>query len=176
MSDTNPLAANWIRTAVDAIVDRAAADGNLLPAEKLEAFVMNRKMDPKARRLAYELLLKADPSAKRLVPGFLDDPSVELRRDAVDLVIAEAGRVLKRRARRTKRPAFTKRPSMQRGIATKSSFLAGLLKKRDREPDLASHFGFVRDWKVIGPFDNTDEKGFDVVYPPGKRTEGRRNV
>ena len=27
---------------------------------------------------------------------------------------------------------------------------------------------FVRDWMVIGPFDNTEDKKFDEVYPPGK--------
>ena len=32
--------------------------------------------------------------------------------------------------------------------------------------DLTRHFGYLIKWKLIGPFDNTDEKGFDVLYPP----------
>ena len=167
LSDANPLAANWIRTAVDAIVDRAAAEGKPLPAKDLEAFVMNRKMDPRARRTAYELLLKADPSADRLVPRFLDDPSVELRRDAVALVIAEADE-LEKAGKKDEATALYEKAFHAARDRDQIQSLAGILKNRGREQDLASHFGFVRRWKVIGPFDNTDEKGFDVVYPPEK--------
>jgi len=170
LSDANPLAANWIRTAVDAIVDRAAAQGTPLPAKELEAFVMNREMNPRARRMAYELLLKADPSADRLVPGFLDDPSVELRRDAVVLVIAEADE-LDKAGKKDEATALYEKAFHAARDRDQIQSLAGLLKKRGREPDLASHFGFVRQWKVIGPFDNTDEKGFDVVYPPEKELD-----
>jgi len=31
--------------------------------------------------------------------------------------------------------------------------------------------GFLMRWKVIGPFDNTDRKGFAVVYPPEKEID-----
>jgi hypothetical protein len=34
--------------------------------------------------------------------------------------------------------------------------------------DLPRHFGFLMQWNVIGPFDNTERKGFDTVYPPEK--------
>ena len=37
---------------------------------------------------------------------------------------------------------------------------------RQVEVDLQKHFGFLSTWKVIGPFDNKDMKGFAVVYPP----------
>ena len=170
LNGANPLAANWIRTAVDAIVDRAAAGGTPLPAKQLEAFVMNRTMNPRARRLAYELLLKADPSADRLVPGFLDDPSVELRRDAVVLVIAQADE-LDKAGKKDEATALYEKAFHAARDRDQIQSLAGLLKKRGREQDLGSHFGFVRTWKVIGPFDNTDEKGFDVVYPPEKELD-----
>jgi hypothetical protein len=32
--------------------------------------------------------------------------------------------------------------------------------------DLPKHFGFLRSWKLIGPFDNTGNDSLDVVYPP----------
>src|SRR5690606_18197121 len=32
--------------------------------------------------------------------------------------------------------------------------------------DLPHHFGFLLDWMVMGPFDNTDHKGFDTVFMP----------
>ena len=34
------------------------------------------------------------------------------------------------------------------------------------EADLAGHFGFVRRWMLVGPFDNTGGAGFGRVYPP----------
>ena len=40
------------------------------------------------------------------------------------------------------------------------------LKELGTEVDVARHYGYVVDWHVIGPFDNTDEKGFAVAYPP----------
>ena len=32
--------------------------------------------------------------------------------------------------------------------------------------DLQSHFGFLANWKLIGPFDNTDKSGFNKPYGP----------
>ena len=32
--------------------------------------------------------------------------------------------------------------------------------------DLQKHFGFLSEWKVIGPFDNTGNQGFETAYPP----------
>jgi hypothetical protein len=37
--------------------------------------------------------------------------------------------------------------------------------------DLQKHFGFLAEWKVIGPFDNTGGKGFDAVYPPEQKID-----
>lgn len=166
LTNANVLAANWIRSAVDAVAGRAAAEGKPLPAERLEAFVLDRGMNPRARRTAYELLLRADPTAAdRLVPGFLDDPSVELRRDAVERVIGRADELDKAEKKDEATALYEKAFHAARDRDQIES-LASVLKNRGREPDLAAHFGFVLHWKVIGPFDNTDEKGFDVVYPP----------
>src|SRR5713101_2606420 len=49
-------AANYLRTAAEAIAERESSAGRTLPAEKLEAFVKDRKNPGKGRRLAYELL------------------------------------------------------------------------------------------------------------------------
>jgi hypothetical protein len=32
--------------------------------------------------------------------------------------------------------------------------------------DVPRHFGFITTWKLVGPFENTGEKGFPVAYPP----------
>jgi hypothetical protein len=33
---------------------------------------------------------------------------------------------------------------------------------------LAAHFGFVRQWLLLAPFDNTGGAGFNIAYPPEK--------
>ncbi len=44
--------------------------------------------------------------------------------------------------------------------------MAEALDKLGNPVDLAEHFGFILDWKLIGPFDSTGGTGFDKVYPP----------
>jgi hypothetical protein len=85
LDGANPLAANCMRSAIDAITEKSLANGqNKLPIGALETFLNDRSHDPRGRRLAYELILKAEPTAAdRLKPKLIDDPSPELRRDAV---------------------------------------------------------------------------------------------
>ena len=87
----SPLAANWLRNAFEEIVAAQTAAGKALPAKELEAFVLDIKQAPAARRLAYETLRSADAAIEaRIIPGLLLDPGSEFRRDAVALLIAEA--------------------------------------------------------------------------------------
>src|SRR5262249_36035012 len=91
LEGATPAAANWLRTAVDAIAERELAAGRPLPTGAFEAFIKDAEHNPAARRQAYEWLVKVDKGAPdRLLPGMLLDPSVELRRDAVARVLTEA--------------------------------------------------------------------------------------
>jgi len=36
---------------------------------------------------------------------------------------------------------------------------------------IAEHFGFLRDWYVIGPFDGHGMKGFKTAYPPEQKVD-----
>ncbi|MFP6603334.1 MAG: hypothetical protein VB862_12460, partial [Pirellulaceae bacterium] len=42
------------------------------------------------------------------------------------------------------------------------------LKKLGVQVDLPRHFGFLMNWKTIGPFENKGRKGFATVFPPEK--------
>ena len=96
MDSASSLARNWLRAAIDPVLERATAANKPLPFAELEAFLRTRRHDATARRFAYELVLKNDPAAAdRLLPGMLDDPSPELRRDAVARVLADAARLVK---------------------------------------------------------------------------------
>lgn len=166
LNDARPLAANWIRCAVDAVAERQLRRGGKLPAAGLEKLVLDPKHAPRARRLAYEWLLRVDPTASdRLIPGMLNDPSVEMRRDAVARLIDEAGQVAQRSEPAKAVPLYRRALSAARDL-DQIRLLAARLEKLGQEVDLPRHFGFILRWKLIGPFDNTDEKGFAVAYPP----------
>lgn len=158
----NPLAENWLRSAVEAITDKHA---DKLPLEPLEVFLKDAKHSPRARRVAYELILSKEPNAsQRLLPGFLNDPSLELRRDAVALAIAEADKALeadKAKGTAAYRVAFDAARDLDQVKAT-----AEKLKSLGETPDLPTHYGFLMRWQLLGPFDNKEAKGFDVAYPP----------
>ena len=95
MDDANDFAANYLRSAVDAIADRELAAKRALPQADLEKFLADTKHNPRARRLAYELITRIAPATgEKLLPTFLNDPSVELRRDAVQRLLDAADKAL----------------------------------------------------------------------------------
>ncbi|MCB1079296.1 MAG: hypothetical protein KDM64_15860, partial [Verrucomicrobiae bacterium] len=90
MESSGALSRNWLRSAIEVIVQRELKAGKSLPVDDLKAFLLDTKQSPEARRFAFDLVSKIDPAAaEALVPGFLNDPSTELRRDAVALLITE---------------------------------------------------------------------------------------
>jgi hypothetical protein len=168
MDDADATAANWLRTAVDTIAERALAAGQTLPTDALEQFVHQTKHNSAARRLAYEWLCRVDPKTPdRLLPGMLQDPSPELRRDAVAAVIKQA------KARRDKGDADGARTAYRKALTgagdkDQVDLLVEQLDKLGVKVDVAGHFGFVRQWLLVAPFDNHNDKGFNVAYPPEK--------
>jgi len=91
LDDANPLAANWLRSAAEAIADRELKNTGKLPAAALEKFVLDASHDPRGRRLAFDLLTRVDATAAdRLVPGMLNDPSVEFRAMPLQRLLDEA--------------------------------------------------------------------------------------
>jgi hypothetical protein len=162
----NPLAANWIRAAAETIADREARAGRPLPLKDLEQFVLDTKQSPRARRLAFEWLTRADASAPdRLIPGMLDDPSVEFRRDAVARLIEQADPLFDAKSKDQAAGLYRKAFHGARDL-DQIQHLTKRLRELEQTVDLQTHFGFLTEWRLIGPFDNTDKKGFDVPYPP----------
>jgi len=166
LDGAGPLAANWIRTAVDAIAERELQHGRPLPAAELEKFVLDKGRDPRARRLAYEWLLRVDPSAKdRLIPGMLDDPSREMRRDAVARLIDQAARHAE--AKRADEATAVYRQALAAARERDQiDLVARRLRGLGQKVDLVRQLGYVMRWKLIGPFEDVRGKGFDAVYPP----------
>ena len=153
----NVSAANYLRSAVDAIVEAEAKAGRPLPADELKTFVLDTKQDAAARRIAFELYEKLQPeAAKEILQGFINDPSLDLRRDAIARRLALA----KDDARQIE-PLFI--AARDRDQVEK---LAKLLKKDDAA--VVKHFNFVTKWHILGPFDGSKASGFATAYPPEK--------
>jgi hypothetical protein len=166
--EANPLAVNYLRSAVETIAQREIEKGGELPVEALEKFIGDTRHDPRARRLAYELLVGVDPTAvDRIIPGMLNDPSVEFRRDAVARLLEQAPKRLaagdKDDARKLLALALSGARDEDQVQAIKAQ-----LKELGEKVDLPRHFGFLMSWRLVAPFDNTDKKGLAAVYPPEK--------
>jgi len=164
MDDASPVAANWLRSAVNSLAEKEKAAGRKLPADQLEALATNAKHSPAGRRLAYELLTEADPKAPdRLLPGFVNDPSMELRRDAIAVALKKAEKLEGDAAKAEYTRLFA---AVRDEEQTKTIF-----KALDKVPDLVAHFGIVTKWMLAGPFDSTKGAGFDKAYEPEKMVD-----
>ncbi|HEY3901778.1 MAG TPA: hypothetical protein VGM54_24405 [Chthoniobacter sp.] len=160
----SPVADNWLRVAGETIVSNARQQSRTLPVAEIEAFLKDTGHAPAARRLAFDLLQQADPArAEAIVPSLARDPVQELRRGAVQRLIDAA--------------------QSKEGEPAKAAYLEALDAVRDEDQtrtivkalrelgvpvDLPKHFGFLRNWQIIGPFENTGREGFATVFPPEK--------
>ncbi len=168
--NANPIAVNWLRGAFEAIAANAIKQ-KTLPTQKLEKFIQDKSQNPRARRLAYETLIKVDlAAADRIIPGMLNDASVTLRREAVQRLINEAKSLekadKKEQAKKVYQQALTG--------ATDSDQVKAIVKPLrvlGDKIDLQKHFGFLSDWMIVGPFDNREKKGYDTAYSPEEKIE-----
>lgn len=158
-----PVSDNWLRLAGDAIVANALRAKTPLPFGELESFLRETANAAAGRQLAFDLLAQADRARiDAIEPALINDPVQELRRGAVQRLIDAA-----------KKDAANAKEIYQQALAAvrdedQTNLIAGELKKLGVPVDLPRHFGFLTKWQVIGPFDNTERKGFDAAFPPEK--------
>lgn len=166
MDGANDYALNWLRVAVDAIAARATKADRELPLPELGKFLLETSHHPAARRQAFELIAQNDPAtADKLLPGMLNDPSLEIRFEAVQQLLNQARQSLARSNTVGAALLFQQALNFARDVQQVED-IAKQLKALGRPVDLQKHFAFLADWKVIGPFDNTRNAGFETAYPP----------
>lgn len=164
MDDANPLAMNWLRNAVE----QAASREGTFPTEAVTAFLADHQHAPQARRLAYELLADRDPTVEqRLLPTMRNDPSPEIRWDAVRLAVEAAEKESDPQQKIEKLVAALD----DARDATQVQAIISQLKTLGREIDLNQHFGFLLSWQLVGPFNSADQNGFTTAYPPESRLD-----
>ncbi len=162
----NPLAANWLVLAAQTVVQRERDAGRALPCDALETFLRDRRHAPRARYVAYTWLVEArPPMQRRLLADMLDDPSLDLRRQAVAQVLGDAIQVEELSDAEEAVPLWRRALAAARD-PDQVEEIAARLRKAGEKVDLQRHFGFLTRWHVIGPFDNTDGTGYAAAYPP----------
>ena len=157
----SPLVKNWLR-----VITASIADNGDFPTESLQTFLADRDGDADARYLAFQLLTANDPeSLPRLIEGAETDPSLPLRFLAISRILDRAEREIADGDREAAVATLKKvlaegRSPEQLKSAAKS--LEGL----DQPVDLAAELALVRDWWILGTYDNTDSQHFGTVYLP----------
>ena len=159
MDDEDPVSANWLRPALDAIVEKAGADA--IPSREVEQFLEDRKGGRMARACALELVRRKDPArADAFLAKATDDPSPEIRRQAIAAAIAKAP---------AEGPARVDAMKALFKVACDRDQVDQIAKdlgKAGIKTDLAAHFGYIMDWSVIGPFPVPEATGYGVKFPP----------
>jgi hypothetical protein len=162
MNTSDTVAANWLRTAFDRIVEDTMQDrGKAIPVDPLLTFVKSSRNAGRARRLALEVVERLKPgTTDRLLAQWLEDP--EFRYEAIAFALKNAETIKdKTAAVAAYRTAFAATRDLQQ-----ARLAATRLKAHGVEVSVADHMGFLRDWYCIGPFDAKGMKGFTTVYPP----------
>jgi hypothetical protein len=159
LRDATPGGANWLRNGLERAVDRAGDD---VSAEQLATVVRDASRPARARSLAYAWLKSRQPeAAASLLDTLLDDPTLELRRDAVDKLLASA-----EAADDADQKAIHRKALAAARDIDQIERIAGWLAEHGQPTDLAAVLGFVRQWRVSPAFDNKGGVGFAKAYPP----------
>jgi len=166
MDTPDTVAANWLRTALDRIVER---DGKKLDVDRLLDFVKDAKRQGRARRLALDLIEERRPgTSAKLYTGWLEDP--EFRVEAVGLALDRAGKLLKAGDKKAAADAYRQAFAAARDQTQCRKAAAGLL-ELGTKVSVGRHMGVLMDWYLIGPFDGGGMKGFHLSYPPEKQID-----
>ncbi|MEO1992213.1 MAG: hypothetical protein ABGW78_09805, partial [Pirellulales bacterium] len=145
--EANPLTANWLRAAVESINDNTEE----LPLDPLEQFLRDTSHDPRARRLTWELIRSRNTQrAETLIQGMRNDPSVELRFEAVSRLISDAKK--QRQEKPTTAIEQLHQALQEARDVDQIKTITSLLKEEGIIVDLQRQFGFLSYWNIIGPF------------------------
>jgi hypothetical protein len=166
----NVVAANWYRTAFDAIAERELLQPKPeLPREGIAEYVRDMKRSGRARRLGLAVLERIDPEIRaQLLPKWLDDS--EFRRDAVEHAISQGDFALKEKqneaARQAYEQAFLHARESEQVLQTVAK-----LKSVGQVVDPIAHLGFINRWWLVGPFPAPQMTGFAAEFPPEKEVD-----
>lgn len=169
LDDASPRAANWLRSALDAIVERERKAQRPLPTDELKKVLADTRHKGPPRRLCFELLTDGRPElVKQLIPTYLNDSSLEMRFAAVAQGFEQAKALPKDSAEA--RESLLKLVQASRD-ADQVEEIAKELENRGAPVDFLKLYGFITQWNLCAAFDNTAGKGFHTAYPPESKVD-----
>jgi hypothetical protein len=128
--------------------------------------VQDVKRKPAARRIAFELYAAENKAeASDLLATLVDDPDADLRRDAIAEGLAraaKAGSKQRLEAQRQLLPLARDRDQIDELAKAVDSAAGPTGSKFDK----TAHLGYVTEWLIAGPFDNTKGSGLAKAYDP----------
>ena len=170
MDTSNTVAANWLRTVADPIVEKSFADPQAKwPIELLKEYVGDAKRRGRPREWALEIVERLEPKFRaEWLPTRLDDPAFRFQAVAIALAAGERALAENRpdHAKAEFRKAF--RHARDTGQVTQASTQ---LKALGETADVAAQLGLIADWQLIGPFDAPGKSGFETVFPPEEKLD-----
>ncbi|MGL6193896.1 MAG: hypothetical protein ACRC2T_03635, partial [Thermoguttaceae bacterium] len=147
--NSDPVEANYTRHKIEVAIEKAGG----VDADFLENYILDTKHAVSGRLYSLELLEKFAPdNVAKLYPALLTDPCGEMRRPAV------ADLIQKNELIEALKCAYDY--DQVNLIVTK------LAEQNTEGFNQAQARGFLTDWKVVGPFDNTESKGFATPFGP----------
>ena len=152
MKGASPVGKNWLI----GLANTLHRTPNAVSQEELSSFLADSTQDPEARYTVFRWLTDNNEELRtKLLDSMLEDPSLEIRFDSVAQGILKSEGADEKQWRRLL--DSSRHPAQTAAIIEK-------LKTIGVTVDMADHMGFVKSWKLIGPFDNVGSDKFSVVY------------
>jgi hypothetical protein len=151
MKGASSLGKNWLLGLANSAQNRRPAG-----KAELEAFLNNTGEDAEARYTVFRWLTDGNAEVrKQWLVKMTDDPSPEIRYEAIALAL-EPSELSEATLRQLL--DLARQPEQVTAIIEK-------LGKLGAKIDQAKHFGFLTQWKFVGPFDNVGSDKFNTAYP-----------
>ncbi len=162
MNGANKISQNWLRGAIQS----ALRNEGKLPAGEIEAYFQDSTGSDLGRLLAFEILSGINQeNAKTIIPKLVDDPSLPLKRMAIDYHIEQAN-AAEENGEISKAVGELGFALTRARDLDQIDSIANTLERLGVSVDLRTQLGFIQSWHVVAPFDNTDESGFDKPLGP----------
>lgn len=170
MDTSNVIAANWLRTVYDPLVEQGLADPQTKwPQEFLKDYVSDAQRRGRSRELALVILDKLEPKFRsEWLPTRLDDP--DFRFEAVAIALSAGDKAFAEQKTDQAKVEFQKAFTHARDSGQVSQ-AAAKLQALGEQANVAKHLGLLLDWKLIGPFDAPKKTGFATVFPPEEKLD-----
>ncbi|MFN7290149.1 MAG: hypothetical protein ACK5YR_04045 [Pirellula sp.] len=151
MKGATPVGKNWLLGIANVryLKEKAGVQA------ELKEFLADVSNDPEARYTVFSWITEGKSDLrKQMLEGMLEDPSPEIRFASVQEVLEQSPD-----AERLKNLLTSARHPNQ---------IVEIINRLDKAGiaiDQRKHFGFLSEWKLIGPFDHVGTKNFDKAFP-----------